>query len=101
MTYARALEHYTQLKNTPFRGIYDCYENPSRAKERIYKTCLDTAITRRCSYWGITGYNSQKFTWCTILSGDYGEDLLTIDTGYGSLEAFWIDRDTLTITRAL
>lgn len=101
MTYSKALEHYTRLRNTPFKSVYDCYNNPSKAKQRIYQTCLETAIERRCSYWGITGYNSQKFTWTTILSGYDGEELLTIDTGYGTLEAFWVTRDTLDITRAL
>lgn len=81
MTKKQAYEHYKKLYNFEGASIEECYIKPSNRKRDIYISCVRRAVDSDASLWGITGYNSQKFTFSFIYNY-LGIEWIEIDTGY-------------------
>ena len=77
MTEKDSKRYQKDLYNHLYRGIYDCYKQPSQAKIRAFDECLQVAMNdeKQCDViamrYGITGYNSNTFTFVYELETKY------------------------------
>ena len=58
----RARETASRVGHSGLKHLYDCYNNPSPAKCRIYSALVQEALEAGATWWGVTSFNSQVFS---------------------------------------
>ena len=59
-------EAYNKFRERGTKELADCYKKPSYYKATAYFDCVETAKRYSSVYYGITAFNSQKFTFCFV-----------------------------------